>query len=105
MVLIPVTAAMDAGSSPELVTGTLTKVDFINGIGCVTTDLGMPIFFEVTKPHLLATLSLGARVTVEIDQQGRANKIIDASRVDFISPGESEIPSVQPVGGPQVGMV
>jgi hypothetical protein len=105
--IVPMAAAMDDGLSSQLVTGTLTKVDITKRIGLVTTDLGVPIFFEVTQPHLLETLSIGARVTVEIDKYGRANKIIDASVVEFLSPstGESDSPSVQPVGGPLVGMV
>lgn len=68
----------------QVVTGTLTKLDLDVGKGLVTTDLGKPIFFEVTKPHLFQNLSVGARVTVEIDGEGRANKAIDASIAEFL---------------------
>lgn len=36
----------------QVVTGTLTKLDLTEMKGLVRTDLGKPIFFTVTKPHL-----------------------------------------------------
>lgn len=91
----------------QVVTGTLSKLDLPRGKGQVTTDLGKPIFFEVTKPHLFEHLSVGARVTVEIDDDGRANKIIDASMAEFVPPpsGEIDSGSFQPAGVLTVGMV
>jgi hypothetical protein len=110
ILVVPLTAAMNNESSPQLVTGTgtLTDVDLTNWTGVVTTDLGIPVFFQVTKPYLLETLFVGARVTVEIDQEGRGNKIIDASKVEFLSPSTEELtilPSVQPLRGPLIGLV
>jgi hypothetical protein len=79
----------DPSSSEEtlsrtIVTGTLIRLDLTGMTGLVQTDLGKPIFFEVTKPQLFEHLSVGARVTVELDGYGRANKVIDASVTEFL---------------------
>ncbi len=74
----------------QVVTGTLTKLDLTEMKGLVRTDLGKPIFFTVTKPHLFQNLSVGARVTVEIDGEGRATKVIDASVVEFVTPAPED---------------
>lgn len=76
--------------SGEVVTGTLMKLDLTARTGLVQTDLGRPIFFEVTKPQLFEHLSIGGRVTLELDSQGAANKIIDASIAEFLLPPPEE---------------
>src|SRR3712207_3832079 len=62
--------------SREVVTGTLIKLDLSSMKGLVQTDLGRPVFFEVTKPHLFKNLSPGDRVTVELDNHGQVDKVI-----------------------------
>jgi hypothetical protein len=98
--------AEETDQPPQVVTGTLTKLDWATRKGLVTTDLGKPVFFEVTKPHLFETLSVGARVTVEIDGYGRVNKIIDASVAEFPPPssGETDMGAIQPIGMPTVSL-
>jgi hypothetical protein len=75
----------------EVVTGTLIKLDLTAMKGLVQTDLGRPIFFDVTKPHLFERLSVGERVTLELDSHGAANKIIDASMAEFVLPPSEEL--------------
>jgi hypothetical protein len=68
-------AAQDEGQ--EIVTGTLEELDLKNSKGQMRTDLGKPIFFEIVKPELLTNVRVGKRVTVQLDAEGRAEKIIE----------------------------
>lgn len=92
--------AEDDGGARQIVTGTLMKLNLTDGKGMVKTDLGKPIFFTVTKPHLFERLSVGQRVTMELDGLGRADKVIDATITEFAPspPEEPSRESVQPVG-------
>lgn len=105
--LVHAETASDGGvTQRQVVTGTLTKLDWTSGKGQVTTDLGKPIFFELTKPHLFQTLPVGTRITIEIDAYGRANKVINASVAEFPPPpleGTDEGPP-QPVGDSPVSL-
>jgi hypothetical protein len=83
-------------TSREVVTGTLIKLDLSSMKGLVQTDLGRPVFFEVTKPHLFQNLSLGDRVTVELDHHGQVNKVIGATVPEFLSPQPDETPAEAP---------
>ena len=83
-------------TSREVVTGTLIKLDLSTMKGLVQTDLGRPVFFEVSKPHLFKNLSPGDRVTVELDHQGQVNKVIGSSLPEFLSPEHDEPPAELP---------
>ena len=83
-------------TSREVVTGTLIKLDLSSMKGLVQTDLGRPVFFEVTKPHLFKNLSPGDRVTVELDHHGQADKVIGSSLPEFLSPEQNETPAELP---------
>lgn len=76
--------------SPGVVTGTLTKLDLTGKKGEIRTDLGAPIVFDITKPQLFQDLSLGRRVTIEMDGEGAANKVIGAFMADIFPPSPSE---------------
>jgi hypothetical protein len=71
-------SADQAGEDRNVVTGTLEELDLTRMKGSMKTDLGKPIFFEVTKPELFKGRSVGERVTIQLDDQGRATKVIDA---------------------------
>ncbi|HEX5545159.1 MAG TPA: hypothetical protein VFX10_06635 [Nitrospira sp.] len=58
------------------VTGVLERLDLNQGKGELRTDLGKPIFFEVVQPELFQRLTVGERVTIELDAAGRAVKVI-----------------------------
>ena len=51
--------------------------------------------FEITKPQLFQHLSLGRRVTIEMDGEGVANKVIGAFMADMFvrEPSEKCLPT------------
>lgn len=63
--------------SGMVVSGTLEELDLTRRKGLLKTDLGKPIFFQVTNPQLFEHLSVGQKVTIQVDQEGRATKVID----------------------------
>ncbi len=65
-----------SGSDFHEVTGTLEALDLTNMKGLVKTDLGKPVFFQVIRPELFTGLSIGQRITVRLDAQGAAMKVI-----------------------------
>ena len=67
----------DGDQSGMVVTGTLEELDLTRMKGLLKTDLGKPIFFQVVKPQLIERLSVGQKVTIQLDQDGRATKVID----------------------------
>lgn len=73
----------EPASGPEgeqsgmIVTGTLQELDLTRMKGMLKTDLGKPIFFQVVKPHLFEGLSVGEKVSIQLDREGRAIKVIE----------------------------
>ena len=59
------------------VTGTLAKLDMSAGKGMLLTDLEKPIFFRLDRPELFQRLSIGDRVTMQLDDDGRVLKVIE----------------------------
>src|SRR5262249_972889 len=59
------------------VTGTLAKLDMSTGKGMLLTDLEKPIFFRLDRPELFERLSIGDRVTMQLDDDGRVLKVIE----------------------------
>lgn len=68
------------------VTGTLTMLDLSAGKGMLKTDLGKPIFFDVARPEQFARLSIGDRVTMQLDEAGRTVKVIEAMPAEVHEP-------------------
>jgi hypothetical protein len=83
---------------PNVVSGTLVKLDLDSLRGLLTTDLGKPVFFEVPKAYLFENVTLGARITLQLDEQGRAIKVMDTSLPDLITP--TVMPKGQAVAQP-----
>ena len=77
----------DAGV--HLVAGTLSKLDLRSGMGILTTDLGQPIYFEVIKAYLFENVTVGARITVRLDREGQAVRVMDTSIPDVVPQGDS----------------
>jgi hypothetical protein len=63
--------------SENVVTGTLEELDLKKLKGRLKTDVGKPSYFQVCKPDLFERLRVGQQVTVQLDQEGRATKVID----------------------------
>lgn len=57
-------------------TGVLERLDLDHGKGELRTDLGKPIFFEVVHPEFFQQVMVGKRVTIELDAEGRAVKVM-----------------------------
>lgn len=83
----------------HLVAGTLSKLDLPNGKGLLTTDLGRPIYFDVTKAYLFENVTVGARIAMRLDRYGHAVRVMDASIPDVVPQGRPtpEPPPAEPV--------
>jgi hypothetical protein len=68
------------------VTGTLAKLDLAAGKGMLMTDLEKPIFFRLDRPELFERLSIGDRVTMELDEDGRVVKVIETLPAEIHEP-------------------
>jgi hypothetical protein len=66
-----------ASGQADIVTGVLEEVDLKQLKGKIRTDLGKPIFFKIVKPELFQRIHPGDRVTVQLDERGRAIKLIE----------------------------
>jgi len=87
---IPMETGALAGGAKEselhLVSGILLKLDLKNNRGLLTTDLGGPVYFEVPKAYLFENVTVGARISLRLDEEGRALKVMDTSVPDVILP-------------------
>jgi hypothetical protein len=78
--------ALDAPQDLHTITGTLSKLDVEAGKGILTTDLDKPVFFRLTRPDLFERLSIGDRITIQLDDEGRAVKVIEALPAEVHEP-------------------
>lgn len=76
----------DESPAHHVVTGTLDQLDFNSGKGLLKTDLGKPVFFQIVRPELFRRLSVGQRVTIGVDEQGQAIKVMEIPPVELPSP-------------------
>lgn len=85
---VPVANPSLGGETAEsellLVSGILLKLDLPNNRGLMTTDLGRPIYFEVPKAYLFENVIVGARISLRLDEDGRAIKVMDTSIPDVM---------------------
>lgn len=79
-------ASIETLESSQTVTGTLTVLDMSAGKGTLKTDLNKPIFFKISQPSLFGHLSIGDRVTMQIDNEGQALKVIKALPAEVHEP-------------------
>ena len=84
---MPTTTRATAGNQEEVqqVSGTLVKLDLIEGKGVLNTDLGDPIPFDIPKPQLFERFSLGSRVTIRMNRDGGADRVANASIADILA--------------------
>jgi hypothetical protein len=73
-------------SSPLTVTGVLAVLDLSAGKGMLKTDLGKPIFFKISRPEQFNRFSIGERITVQLDEDGQAVKVIEALPAEIHEP-------------------
>ncbi|HSB45970.1 MAG TPA: hypothetical protein VLD60_13230 [Nitrospira sp.] len=68
--------AMTQSAKPYEVTGTLLELDLSKGKGLLRTDLGKRIYLEVRKPELFQNLSVGDRLTIQLNGDGQVDKVL-----------------------------
>jgi len=68
------------------VTGTLTTLDLKTGKGMLKTDLGKPIFFELVRLDLFKSVSIGQRVSIVLNEQGQAVKVMETPPAELMTP-------------------
>ncbi len=73
----------------HVVSGTLDQLDFATKKGLLKTELGKPVFFEIVRPELFRRFSVGQRVTIGINEQGQAVKVIEIPPVELPNPPSS----------------
>jgi hypothetical protein len=80
------TLALEQAEAEHRVTGTLAKLDIAAGKGMLMTDLEKPIFFRLDRPDLFERLSIGDRVTMQLDDEGRVLKVIETLPAEVHEP-------------------
>jgi hypothetical protein len=78
--------ALEQPEAQHRVTGTLAKLDISAGKGMLLTDLEKPIFFRLDRPELFERLSIGDRVTMQLDDEGRVLKVIETLPAEVHEP-------------------
>jgi hypothetical protein len=78
--------ALEQPDAQHEVTGTLAKLDVSAGKGMLMTDLQKPIFFRLDRPDLFQGLSIGDRVTMQLDDEGRVLKVIETLPAEVHEP-------------------
>ena len=63
------------------VTGVLERLDLSAQKGLIKTATGKPVFFEIVKPELFKDMMVGQRVTLQLDEHGRAIKAIEMQSI------------------------
>lgn len=93
MLISPPSLATSKAASPEptrqgtdVVTGTLEELDLTKMSGKIKTDIGKTVAFTMTRPELFKGLSVGQRIVVGLDDQGRVIKVMDTTVPELPSP-------------------
>jgi len=78
--------AVEQSDAQLRVTGKLAKLDIAAGKGMLLTDLEKPIFFRLDRPDLFERFSIGDRVTMQLDEEGRVLKVIETLPAEVHEP-------------------
>ncbi len=77
----------DASQSVQhTVTGTLINLDLKTGKGMLKTDLGKPVFFDLVRPDLFQSVSVGEHVSIVLNEQGQAVKVMETPPAELMTP-------------------
>lgn len=82
--LAPVHAA--TAEDYDTVSGTLGMVNVAEKKRTLTTDVGKEVVFQILKPELFMNLSVGQRITIKLDKQGRAVRVMDTAAPELPPP-------------------
>ena len=81
-----VQVALETPPQTHTVTGILTMLDIPVGKGVLKTDLDKPIFFRIARPDQFSRLSIGDRVTMQLDESGEVIKVIETLPAEVHEP-------------------
>ncbi|MGZ8386312.1 MAG: hypothetical protein ACXWWI_10145 [Nitrospira sp.] len=76
----------EQSTAHHTVTGTLTTLDLKAGKGMLKTDLGKPLFFNLVRPDLFQSVSVGQRVSVTLTEDGQVVKVMEAAPAELPGP-------------------
>lgn len=82
--LAPVHA--ETAEAYDTVSGKLGTVNLADKKGTLTTDVGKEVAFQIVKPELFINLSVGQRITLKLDKQGRAVRVMDNAAPELPPP-------------------
>jgi hypothetical protein len=77
-----------SASQYHTVTGTLSNLDLKAGKGMLKTDLGKPLFFDLVRPDLFRSVSVGQRVSIVLNEQGQAIKVMETPPAELLTPAD-----------------
>jgi hypothetical protein len=80
------TNEQEQSTAHHTVTGTLTTLDLKAGKGMLKTDLGKPLFFNLVRPDLFQSVSIGQRVSVTLTEDGQVVKVMEAAPAELPGP-------------------
>ncbi len=80
------TNEQEQSTAHHTVTGTLTTLDLKAGKGMLKTDLGKPLFFNLVRPDLFQSVSVGQRVSVTLTEDGQVVKVMEAAPAELPGP-------------------
>ncbi len=73
-------------TSHQVVTGTLTTLDFKTGKGLVQDEMGKPVYFEIVRPDIFRTFSVGQHVSIGLNEKGQAIKVMETPPIELPTP-------------------
>lgn len=80
------TNQQEQSTAHHTVTGMLTTLDLKAGKGMLKTDLGKPIFFDLVRPDLFQSVSVGQRVSITLTERGQVVKVMEAAPAELPGP-------------------
>lgn len=80
------TNEQEQSTAHHTVTGTLTTLDLKAGKGMIKTDLGKPLFFNLVRPDLFQSVSIGQRVSITLTEDGQVVKVMEAAPAELPGP-------------------
>ncbi|MGC4097046.1 MAG: hypothetical protein QM706_08015 [Nitrospira sp.] len=82
----PVEMSQKEVTSHQVVTGTLTTLDFKTGKGLVQDEMGKPVYFEIVRPDIFRTFSIGQHVSIGLNEKGQAIKVMETPPIELPAP-------------------
>jgi len=75
--------------NPHEVAGTLWELNLANGKAVLRTDQGKSIYLEIRKRELFKNLSVGDRLTLQLNDDGEVDKVMGVAVPELGIAGQS----------------